>query len=226
MHKKTTQAAPSPSNIRATTRERILHCAESLFAERGIDGVSLREITATAGANSAAAHYHFGSKEALLDKLFTPRAQAIAQRRLELLQVARNKGALQLEDILMAFLLPALDVTQTLNGKAFTRLRARLALEATQLRRAILSRAFDQSSKIFLAALQEALPHISPRDVAWRFHFILGAMVYTMAAPGRIEDITDGAIDTSNSQEALAQFVRFAAAGFRAPSEEAPLQSA
>jgi len=219
MHKTSAQAAKPPSHSRAaTTRERILHCAESLFAERGIDGVSLREITATAGANSAAAHYHFGSKEELLDKLFTPRAQAIAQRRLELLQAARQKGALHLQDILMAFLLPALDGMQTPNGKAFTRLRARLALESTQLRRAILSRAFDQSSKIFLAALQEALPHVSPSDVAWRFHFILGAMVYTMAAPGRIEDITDGALDTTNSQEALAQFVRFAAAGLSAPS--------
>src|SRR3954470_24483153 len=91
-----------------STPERILQAAERLFSERGIDAVSLREITTAAGVNSAAAHYHFGSKEAVLEELFAQRARPIAQKREELLgqlKLDRN-GRPRLEDVLRAFLRP------------------------------------------------------------------------------------------------------------------------
>lgn len=49
------------------TRARLLEAALDLLAERGEDGVSLREITNAAGANVAAVSYHFGSLKALCD---------------------------------------------------------------------------------------------------------------------------------------------------------------
>ena len=49
------------------TREELILAAERLFSEFGIDAVSLRQINAAAGQrNSSAAHYHFGSKDALI----------------------------------------------------------------------------------------------------------------------------------------------------------------
>ncbi|MBL7500218.1 TetR/AcrR family transcriptional regulator [Frankia sp. CNm7] len=56
-----------------TTRDRLISAAERLFAERGIDAVSLREITRASGArNAIAAQYHFndrsGMVQAILDK--------------------------------------------------------------------------------------------------------------------------------------------------------------
>jgi AcrR family transcriptional regulator len=47
------------------TRERILAAAGGLFAERGFLATTMREIAERAGANLAAAHYHFGSKQDL-----------------------------------------------------------------------------------------------------------------------------------------------------------------
>ena len=55
------------------TKERILDAAERLFAERGFAATSLRSITAAAGVNLAAVNYHFRSKEALLEAVFTRR---------------------------------------------------------------------------------------------------------------------------------------------------------
>ncbi|MGH9896848.1 MAG: helix-turn-helix domain-containing protein, partial [bacterium] len=46
------------------TERRLLLAAERLFADRGIDAVSLRAIMAAAGTNVASVHYHFGSKSA------------------------------------------------------------------------------------------------------------------------------------------------------------------
>ena len=52
------------------TRVKLLDAAERLFALTGIGGTSLRAITSEAGANLASIHYHFGSKEALLEARF------------------------------------------------------------------------------------------------------------------------------------------------------------
>ncbi len=49
-----------------TTRERILHGAMELMAERGIDRVRTRAVAERAGVNPALVHYHFGSMSALI----------------------------------------------------------------------------------------------------------------------------------------------------------------
>lgn len=49
------------------TRLRLLRAAREVFAERGVDAGSVREITARAGANLGAVTYHFGSKDALYE---------------------------------------------------------------------------------------------------------------------------------------------------------------
>ena len=58
------------------TREQLLRTAERLFLIEGYDAVSVRAICAGAGANPAAVHYHFGSKDqlatALLEARLTP----------------------------------------------------------------------------------------------------------------------------------------------------------
>ena len=53
------------------TVERILDAAEQLFAERGFAETSLRLITTRAGVNLAAVNYHFGSKKALIQAVFS-----------------------------------------------------------------------------------------------------------------------------------------------------------
>lgn len=49
----------------AESRARILDAAGELFADRGIDGVSTRELAKKANVNIGAINYHFGGKEAL-----------------------------------------------------------------------------------------------------------------------------------------------------------------
>ena len=64
------------------TREALILAGERLFAEHGIDGVSLRQINAGAGQkNSSAAHYHFGSKDALIKAIHGYRVEHVNHRR-------------------------------------------------------------------------------------------------------------------------------------------------
>jgi AcrR family transcriptional regulator len=65
-----------------STKEQIVLAAERLFAERGYEGVSLREIGAAAGSgNNSAVQYHFGSKEQLVAAIFENRLTYIDDRR-------------------------------------------------------------------------------------------------------------------------------------------------
>lgn len=72
---------------RDQTRVAIIEKAEQLFAEHGIDGVSLRQIgTAVGSGNTSVVAYHFGSKEALVHAIFHYRLTAIDTRREQLMR--------------------------------------------------------------------------------------------------------------------------------------------
>lgn len=58
------------------TRDKLIGAGEKLFSERGLSGVSIRELSQEAGTNSALISYYFGGKEglyaAILEKQFSP----------------------------------------------------------------------------------------------------------------------------------------------------------
>lgn len=64
-----------------------------MFAERGIDAVSLREITAASGQrNKSAAQYHFGSKEQLVREIFERHTGRVNMHRRQLLAALYENG--------------------------------------------------------------------------------------------------------------------------------------
>lgn len=70
---------PSRSHSSAT-RRRLLDAAGERFAARGFRGATLREIAERAGANLAAANYHFGSKEGLYLEVARAHFEALERR--------------------------------------------------------------------------------------------------------------------------------------------------
>ena len=89
-------------------RLRLIEVAERLYAERGVNGVSLREIGATAGQrNTGAVRYHFGSKAGLIDAIFRHRMTPINRRRLAMFEEAEARGLdWDVPFLARAFLLP------------------------------------------------------------------------------------------------------------------------
>jgi AcrR family transcriptional regulator len=90
------------------TATRLIETAERLYAERGVHGVSLREIGAEAGQrNTGAVRYHFGSKERLLNAVFEHRMVSINARRLALLEELDGSGrGYEVRGLAEAFLYP------------------------------------------------------------------------------------------------------------------------
>ncbi|WP_284701861.1 TetR/AcrR family transcriptional regulator [Yinghuangia soli] len=103
----TVETAANPGRG-AAARLSMIEVAERLFAERGVNGVSLREIGTQAGQrNTAAARYHFGSKEALVDAVFRFRMEPVNERRLAMLaELDRTGRGTELRGLVEAFLMP------------------------------------------------------------------------------------------------------------------------
>lgn len=78
------------------TRDRLKAAAQRLFAERGVDGVAVRDIVAAAGArNGASLHYYFRTKEALIRELVVDGAVRIDLRRNAALDTLEAQGGPQ-----------------------------------------------------------------------------------------------------------------------------------
>ncbi|HEX6311709.1 MAG TPA: helix-turn-helix domain-containing protein [Acidimicrobiia bacterium] len=90
------------------TRELLITVAERLFAERGIEAVSLREIGAAAGQrNNSAAQYHFGSRDGLVDAIFDTRMAPIDEQRRAMVADLGAEGATSdLRALCEAFVVP------------------------------------------------------------------------------------------------------------------------
>ena len=202
-----------------SSRQKIFRSAEQLFAERGFNGVSVRDIANDAGVNSALVGYYFGGKKGLLSEVYTRHCTPLNQERMRLLkEFSQSKSGPTLEQVLEAFIRPTLEVTVDHHGRSnFTRLRAILSGENSALLEKLIADNFDQSSRIFVEALRKCLPHLTIEDILWRFHFLLGAIYYTGAGPHRIRELSNGRCDPSDPVACAEELIPFLAAGFRAP---------
>ena len=73
------------------TRDRILDAAEQLFAQKGFEGVSVRQIMTAAEADVSLAYYHFKSKRDLFDQVMLRRADHLNEIRLKALEAVEQR---------------------------------------------------------------------------------------------------------------------------------------
>lgn len=75
------------------TRQRLLFAAEKLFAEEGVGAVSMRQINSAAEQkNNSSLHYHFGSREAIMEAILDYRMSTAGRRRTKLLSDLMAEG--------------------------------------------------------------------------------------------------------------------------------------
>jgi AcrR family transcriptional regulator len=204
------------------TRDRILKTAERLFAERGFNGVSVRDLAGAANVNIASIGYHFRNKEGLLAQVYRRHCEPMIEERLRGLEAAsRLAGRARVAAIIEAFVRPALSQVNVAEGETFIRLRAVLSGENSELLEKLVAENFDQSSTAFIDALCDCLPHLSRTDVCWRFHFLLGTVYYTAAGPHRIYAFSNGRCDPGDTEAVIKELVPFMTRAFQAPPTKA-----
>jgi len=222
----TAQRPTSPRARRTAppvTPGRILDAAERLFLEHGYDGTSSRMITAAARVNLAAVNYHFGGKAGLFQAMLARRLDVLHEERLALLEAERASAAgkpLACERILAALFIPALALARDAGrgGADFLRLLGRAYIDPSPALRAFLSERYAPSIARFKDAFAQALPHIAPRELAWRLHFMMGALAYTLAGTDAWKLIAAlNPTETGNDRLLLRRLAPFLIAGLKAP---------
>lgn len=214
---KTTKKDDSVREI--SKRDRILDAAEELFAERGFDGVTLRQIASSAGVDVALASYHFGKKLELFNAVFERRSALLNKSRLDALRKVQAEQAdtgPSVEQIIEAFLRP-LELTQETADPGWRHYLALIAYvnNSTYWGKRMMSKLFDDLVQEFIAALRQALPTASDQDLYWCYHNLSGALTLTLAQTERIDTLSGGLCKSSDFQAAYDHMIPFVAAGFR-----------
>jgi AcrR family transcriptional regulator len=199
-----------------STKDRILHAAEDLFAQQGFASTSLRQVTSRADVNIAAVNYHFGSKDNLINEVFRRRMDEMSTQRIAALQQAIDTAPGKLEPILAAFVEPALAMAQDRHGGgAFIRVIARAYAESNAGLRKFLSDQYGHVPRAFAKAIHTCVPELSKEELYRRLDFLSGALTYAMADFGLIKRPA-GVSDATHRQRAAKALIRFAVAGFHA----------
>jgi AcrR family transcriptional regulator len=205
-----------PEGGNGKMRADILDAAEMIFANQGYAGTTLREISQHAGITQALITYYFGSKFGLFSETFLRRATVIGEARIESLGELRAEGkAADVVAIVEAFLQPILHLRATAQGLAFLRLHARLHTEPPNLSYELRKTAYDASTRLYIEALHQALPHLSRFDVHWRMTLMIGTYLYALSDTNRMEDMLPEAYDPKDSARLMTETVAFIVGGLR-----------
>lgn len=199
-----------------STKDRILHAAEELFAQQGFASTSLRQVTSRADVNIAAVNYHFGSKDNLVNEVFRRRMDDMSVERLKALRQAAQAHPGELEPVLAAFVEPALAMAQDRQGGgAFIRVIARAYAESNDSLRKFLSDQYGHVLRDFAKAIDGCVPGLGKEELYRRLDFLSGALTYAMADFGLIKRPA-GVSEATHRERAAKALIRFAAAGFKA----------
>jgi AcrR family transcriptional regulator len=163
------------------TRTRLMQVALDQLAERGKDGVTLRELTDAAEANVAAVSYHFGSLDSLCDAAIE---QALEEY-LDAQQAAVDTlgPASTLEELADAFARPMMRALAG-GGRdlAVMRIVARAGIDPPKEWERLAPR-FDQIRADVVRVLKANLPGVKDQQLILRTRCVAGMLNWLVLAP-------------------------------------------
>jgi len=208
------------------TKQRILDAAEPLFAAQGVTGTSLRSIIRAADVNLAAVHYHFGSKDALVNAVIARHFRPLNEERLRQLDEVERRADRRkppVEGIVEAFISPVLELcADPVRGMIFMKLIGRLMAEPEYFFGKVAPKQIGEVRDRFVAAMERALPGLPREEIMWRMTFSVGAMAHSMQIGDSISVVSGGILNPASTDELTRKLVKFVAAGWKATVEEQP----
>jgi len=204
-----------------STKNKILDAAENLFADKGFNGTSLREITSLADVNLAAVNYHFGSKKELIKAVMSRYMNELSPRLESSLSViCKQETKPSLIEVFSAFIEPllSLNIFKQNGTSNFLQLLGRGYTDSQGFLRWFLTTQYPGVIENFVCAVQRAYPELSAEDIFWRLHFTMGTVVFTMSSSDALMDIAQSDFDQQvDIADVIHKVIPFVAAGVGAP---------
>jgi len=195
------------------TRARIMRTSERLFALHGLDGVSLREITAEAEVDLALVNYHFKSKDGLYETIIARRANIISRARERMLRDCGPDPTI--EQIVEAFIYPF-----------FQRVRSRdvgWSHYAALIAQISFSRKYvdfqheylDPTAEVFVDAINRLSPTLDRQLLYWIYGFMTGSFAQILIGWERIQRLSGSVGGIEEMDQAYLQLCRYTVAGIK-----------
>jgi AcrR family transcriptional regulator len=181
----------------------MIDAAERLIAERGLGACSLREVQALAGQrNKSAAHYHFGSREGLVEAIVETRMAPINAERLALIERldAQGRGR-DVRALVEAMVDPLAEATLGRPGSAYARFLAQV-LADPKMSGVVGRHLLAESFRLVRQRLGELLADVPVELHPIRVERVVGLAIISLAAwedvpgtsPLQVADLIDACV--------------------------------
>jgi AcrR family transcriptional regulator len=200
------------------TRERILLASQKLFAERGFDGTSVRDITTEARCNVASVNYHFGGKDNLYLQTFRSMVAVLRDQRLSVLEelMTRNPPpSLEefLESFAEGFIDPLVDDTR---GRQFMALVSREMFDPRLPHDVFVSEFIHPIMEKSLTALEAFGPPLDANDARLCIMSMVGQLLHALRAHKLFTRHDHAQMVPVSLADYVPHFVRFSVGGIQA----------
>ena len=178
------------TKVKKNTKTAIMDAAELVMAEHGVDGATINQIVSEAGANIAAIHYHFKSRDGLIAAMLSRRGRSTSERRLELIREFEQSGAAPTSIDIVRFLAdPMIELLEKHGeaGRRYLRFLARLQsdrkghLSSTAIQVQHERKHFPEIRERMLDLAGQACPDISENELIERITMVIDAMLQSFS---------------------------------------------
>jgi AcrR family transcriptional regulator len=194
---------------RPNRRDTIIDAAEGLFAERGVDAVSVRNIADAAGVKLSLVTYHFPSKDQLFAEVLVRRSGALTTARLDRLRARRGADGFDLTKLIDCFIRPLLEMAlkDDTGWRNYVHLIVQIAQSHKYSTRA--AALYDENSKVFIEALLELFPNASRENAIRAWVYLVSVMLGAFSSTGRVETLSNGQLsaDPDVAYESMCKFI-------------------
>lgn len=207
-------------------KERLLDAAEQLFAEKGFDGVPVRDITSLASCNVAAINYHFGGKDNLYLEIVKRRMVDLREIRINSINEVMSKPAATLEDLLRtfswAFLNPLVDEE---SGPKLIKLMLREMLDPQLPSDLFFTEVIRPVTQRLLEALIKICPDIDEMKACFCIHSMVAQLLHTLHTTKMLSRMENLPCEAPTFDDFVDHIVRFTAIGIRGIAGKAEVKN-
>jgi AcrR family transcriptional regulator len=201
-----------------STRARLVRAGERLFATQGIDRVQLRDINELAGQrNESALHYHFGSRQGLLDLILARHGDEVQRGTRFRLDRGPSGGVVtELHVLLGALVVPLSEKLHSDEGRDYLRILVQTLARVDLLREGTLSAPWVAAPvRECLDRIEGSLGHLPEELRRERTARLAELSLVSMAR--RAEEVEEGRPTLVDETTFVANLIEMAVAALLAP---------
>ena len=172
---------PRPSN-----REKLLDCAEELFARHGVGGVSMRTIQSAAGLSVGSLQYHFKTEADLVAAVMERRLEPLMERHEKHLEAVRSRSDPTAGEVIGALIRPLVDLLLSEPERAQRYLTLMHRLQLGHYTAPVFLARWPDFAESTRALLKQSLPHLADATLELRFDLAWETLLGSLARAGEL----------------------------------------